>query len=223
MKQKIAKAIHYHFHNPNYAILLASLFLMIILPPVSTLYTSLTIVLEISFGFVILIACLYTASSYRDLTFLFIIGALQFILFLRYTEGHQSSILNPIVTLVFFTYVFVRIVRYVFQDRAISANDIFALSCGYLILGVIAAPFFYFISMNYPEAYQMPGEPSFNEFLYFSYITLTAVGYGDITPLHPIARSFAMILGIVGQLYLTVLVGIIIGKYLSNAQSVNDE
>jgi voltage-gated potassium channel len=215
MKQKIAKAIHYHFHNPNYAILLASLFLMIILPPVSTLHTGL-IVLKVSFGFVILIACIYTAISYRDLIFLLAIGTLEFVLFLRYTENHQSSIFTPIVTLVFFTYVFVRIIKYVFQDRAISANDIFALSCGYLILGIIATPFFYFISMNYPDAFQMSIQPSFNEFLYFSYITLTAVGYGDVTPVHPIAKSFAVVLGIVGQLYLTVLVGIIIGKYLSN-------
>ena len=216
MKQRIINAFHFHFNNPNYAFFLGSLFLMLILPPVASLYAGFTIVMKITFGLVILLSCLYSSANYRDLWLLSSLGTLLFIFFLRYTNGDQISIINPILTFVFFSFVFVRIVRYVFQDRAITANDIFALASGYLILGVIATPFFYFLMMNFPNAFQISGQDEFYELLYFSYITLTAVGYGDITPIHPIAKSSSLILGIIGQLYLTVLVGIIIGKYLSN-------
>lgn len=216
MKQKIFKALQYHFHHPNYAFFLGSLFLMLILPPIAALYSDLTIVMEITFGLVVFMSCLYTATNYKDLIIMSLLGLFLFLLFLRYAEGGQVSILNPIVTFVFFTLVFTRIIRYVFRERAITANDLFALASGYLILGVLATPFFYFLHINFPGSFQIAAEDEFYELLYFSFITLTAVGYGDITPLHPLAKSFSLLLGIIGQLYLAVLVGIIIGKYLAS-------
>ncbi|KIC93810.1 potassium channel family protein, partial [Flavihumibacter solisilvae] len=44
------------------------------------------------------------------------------------------------------------------------------------------------------------------EFLYFSFITLTTTGYGDITPVHPIARSLANLDALIGQLYPAILI-----------------
>ncbi|MEL6719119.1 MAG: potassium channel family protein, partial [Bacteroidota bacterium] len=92
------------------------------------------------------------------------------------------------------------------------------LSAGYIILGVIAAPFFFLVNMQLENALSISQDASFSDLLYFSYITLTGVGYGDITPVHPIAKSLSLLLGIIGQLYLAVLVGIIIGKYISNGE-----
>ena len=42
--------------------------------------------------------------------------------------------------------------------------------------------------------------------LYYSFVTLTTVGYGDITPVHPMARSLAMAEALVGQLYPAILI-----------------
>jgi len=55
----------------------------------------------------------------------------------------------------------------------------------------------------------------FHQCLYFSFITITTTGYGDILPLKPIAKTLAIFLALFGQLYLTVIIGILIGKYLS--------
>lgn len=195
---------------------MASLVLMLVLPPASTFFSGLSIVMEVTYGIVILLACIYTATNYRDLFLLAIIGTFQYLLFLFQQPGQDIQIINPLITFIFFTSVFIRITRYIFQPRAITANDIYAFCCGYLILGVVAAPFFFFIAMNIPDAFTITQETDFYEFLYFSYITLTTVGYGDIAPIHPIAKSFTLLLSIIGQLYLTVILGIIIGKYLSS-------
>ena len=51
--------------------------------------------------------------------------------------------------------------------------------------------------------------------LYFSFVTLTTLGYGDITPLTPVSGNFAILEATVGQLYLTVLVARLVGMHIS--------
>ena len=55
----------------------------------------------------------------------------------------------------------------------------------------------------------------FSEFLYFSFITLTSVGYGDLTPIGAPARSLAMLEGVVGQLYLAILIARLVGIHIA--------
>jgi hypothetical protein len=77
----------------------------------------------------------------------------------------------------------------------------------YLIMGLIFA-------FAFQAIYLIAGTPSFNNmnafdlkgFLYFSFTTLTTVGYGDITPVHPLARSLANFEALIGQLYPAILI-----------------
>jgi voltage-gated potassium channel Kch len=59
--------------------------------------------------------------------------------------------------------------------------------------------------------------------LYFSLITLTTVGYGDISPISPVARSLASIEPIIGQLLLAVLVAWLVGMYISDSITKRDQ
>ena len=53
-------------------------------------------------------------------------------------------------------------------------------------------------------------------FMYYSFITLTTVGYGDITPVTGVARSFSLLEGIVGQTYMAVLVARLVGLHVAS-------
>jgi uncharacterized membrane protein len=57
----------------------------------------------------------------------------------------------------------------------------------------------------------------FHDYLYFSFVTLTTLGYGDVTPVSSLAKSVAMTIAVAGQFYMTILIAILVGKYLSNA------
>ena len=61
----------------------------------------------------------------------------------------------------------------------------------------------------------------FATYLYFSFITLTSVGFGDIRPATPAAQSLTMFCGIYGQLYFAILVAKLVGIY--TARSINRE
>ena len=64
-------------------------------------------------------------------------------------------------------------------------------------------------------------------FFYFSFVTLTTVGYGDVLPVHPVARSLAMLEAVTGSLYLAILVARLVSLSVSsrggNAKGASEE
>ncbi len=58
------------------------------------------------------------------------------------------------------------------------------------------------------------------EFIYYSFVTITTLGYGDIYPLIPFARSLAYLEAVCGQLYIALLVASLVGGYMSSKQNL---
>lgn len=75
----------------------------------------------------------------------------------------------------------------------------------YLTIGQIFVGFYGVIALLMPQAFMglgAAGTPKFaSDLIYFSFATLTTVGYGDILPVHPLARSLSNLEAIIGQLY----------------------
>ncbi len=67
---------------------------------------------------------------------------------------------------------------------------------------------------------EITGHQAFPQFLYFSFITLTSVGYGDVAPASPAARTVATATSIFGQLYMAILIAKLVGIY--TAQSITE-
>ena len=55
----------------------------------------------------------------------------------------------------------------------------------------------------------------FSEYLYFTFVTFTTLGYGDIVPLTPLARSISILISVCGPLYLAIIIAMLVGKYAS--------
>ncbi|HZL98935.1 MAG TPA: potassium channel family protein [Planctomycetota bacterium] len=95
------------------------------------------------------------------------------------------------------------------QDRILGAV------CVYLMLGVIGAAVASSIAAMQQGAFRFPEgmssdspylEVETSSFLYFSFVTLATLGYGDITPVTPLARTFSWILAVTGQMYIAIVV-----------------
>jgi len=113
--------------------------------------------------------------------------------------------------------------RYVILDSGpMTFNRIVGALCIYLLLGMIWAILFGVVELFDPEAFVYPGngarDPG-NNFFYYSFVTLTTLGYGDITPTSPFARTLAYLEATVGQLYLAVLVAGLVGRYVAEGRS----
>jgi voltage-gated potassium channel Kch len=92
--------------------------------------------------------------------------------------------------------------------------------CTYVMIGALWMLFYIPINALDPEAFHfsrafIDGNAS-ESLTYFSYVTLTTLGYGDVYPVSPIARSFAILEALTGTLFLAVLISRLVGKYASS-------
>ena len=105
------------------------------------------------------------------------------------------------------------IVKSLFNSRSLTFDSIFGAVCGYLFLGLAWAMSCLMIETFQPGSFQISqslrtsGEqPQPHVLMYYSFVTLTTVGYGDVTPISPTTRTFAWIEAITGQFYLAIIV-----------------
>jgi len=103
------------------------------------------------------------------------------------------------------------------KSKEVDSDVIFSAVAVYVLFGFCGAVLAAVINFFNPAAFSIESSYSsqFHQYLYFSFITITTTGYGDILPITPLARNLAIFLALFGQLYLTVIIGILIGKYLS--------
>ena len=99
----------------------------------------------------------------------------------------------------------------VLRDGRINVHRIVGACGTFLLLGLVFAQVSRLIALYLPGAYAVGGQPADYEalrysFVYYSFVTLTTTGFGDITPVHPYARSLAAFEALVGTLYLAVLI-----------------
>ncbi len=112
--------------------------------------------------------------------------------------------------------------RQIMVTNKISANRIIGAICVYLLIGVIWSLFYSLLEVGVPGSFKGLMEQSSADWspdwVYYSFVTLTTLGYGDITPLTFSARALSYFEAIVGQFYLAVLVAGLVGAYLSENQ-----
>jgi hypothetical protein len=86
----------------------------------------------------------------------------------------------------------------------------------YLLLGLAWAHTYDLIEYLSPGAFTgtITDSARFSSWMYFSFVTLATLGYGDITPMHPVARSLAVAEAITGQLYLAILIARLVSQEL---------
>jgi hypothetical protein len=106
------------------------------------------------------------------------------------------------------------------RRAAVSWSLITGALSVYLTLGLLFAFIFSLVATVQPDAFNGVAGPTgsgFQSYAYFSFVTLTTLGYGDITPVSSFAKSVTLTIAVAGQFYMTILIAMLVGKYLSNA------
>jgi uncharacterized membrane protein len=88
--------------------------------------------------------------------------------------------------------------------------------CVYLLMGFLWAFVFTILESVQPGSFQMPEglEAGLSSFSYYSFVTITTLGYGDVTPVSNPARSLALLEAILGQLYIAILIARLVGTHI---------
>jgi hypothetical protein len=106
----------------------------------------------------------------------------------------------------------VGVLRDVRRERAITIRTMFGVLCIYLLIGMVFAFMFGIVDELASTSFFASGAGTASDFLYFSYATLTTVGYGDLTAGTDVARSLAIAEALLGQIYLVTVVAVIVGN-----------
>jgi len=110
-------------------------------------------------------------------------------------------------------------ILFTIQQVAIGTDRIVGAICIYLLLGVIWAMTYTLVDLVSPGSFagfSPTTEQGWDsEWLYFSFVTMTTLGYGDILPVSATSRGLAYMQAVVGQFYIAVLVAGLVGAYVS--------
>jgi hypothetical protein len=117
-----------------------------------------------------------------------------------------EPILNALVLILWDGVIIFR----VFGPGSINAHRVMGAVAAYLIAGLVFSNLYQVVDLFSPASLSLSGQPmppTKQHFIYFSFVTLSTVGYGDILPVHPATRSLAILEALVGQLYPTIFIG----------------
>lgn len=122
----------------------------------------------------------------------------------------------------FVAYVAGAILWNVLQREQVTFDTIAGATCAYMLLGLVFAPIYLLIENSHPGSFDIPaawrigpGGDVGPAMVYFSYVTLTTVGFGDIKPNGPMAGGLVIVEAVVGPLYLAITVARLVGLHIS--------
>lgn len=133
----------------------------------------------------------------------------------------EFALIDLVLSAVFLGLMTAIVISYILEDRRVNAGTLYGAICAYLLIGLTWSLVYTVIYLVDPSAFQLSqkvpprANPAFEYFLYYSYVTLTTVGYGDILPMSTPARTLSWMEAVTGQIYLTVWLAQLVGTYIS--------
>lgn len=137
--------------------------------------------------------------------------------------GLVFAYLSLVAYSLFLSLTIVLATRQVFRSRTVNLNNIVGAICIYLLLGIIWSTFYTMVNVSVPGSFSESISGSVIEqsytFIYFSLVTLTSLGYGDISPVADTARVLAALEAMFGQFYIAILVAGLVASYMQSSEA----
>jgi hypothetical protein len=119
-----------------------------------------------------------------------------------------------VTSIVFYVYTILVILDYVLRTDEVTGDEIYGAVSVYILIGFVWGMAYALLDLVQPGSFHTLGgslRPA--DYIYFSFITLMTVGYGDMFPIGPVARSLAIVESMVGVIFIAVLIGRLVGLH----------
>ena len=178
---------------------------------------------------VLLTAALFeTVRSRRSAVWALILGLPAILLRLVVAFTEDSPLVNTAtltVTMVFFAFLVWNLLHDLGRGDRPTSERIFGALCAYIFIGLLFALIYTHLEYRRPGTFTITNEAPVEQgsmesnlvptFIYYSFVTLTTLGYGDVTPVAEHARTLAWLEALLGQLYLAVMVAGFVAVHIS--------
>ena len=227
MKKFYSKLIRFWNEDRSLTVmlLLLLLFIFVFVPTLSPRGGS-QIFLKITYSVIVVSGILSVLQHKKDVIIICILAVIDVLIYWLSDTDSSFAILvvNDLSSILFNLFFATAILIKTFKPGDITFQRIEGSIVVYLLMGLVFAFIFHTI-------YLFEGASSFNNiggadikgFLYYSFTTLTTVGYGDISPVHPLARSFANLEALIGQLYPAILIARLVSMEFESSQKKREK
>ncbi len=141
-------------------------------------------------------------------------------------SGPTIDTVETILAVIFAGILMAVILIQVFRQGPVNAHRIAGSVAAYLLIGIVCGHVYMIIALQDPSAFSFATIQAPREFhllqsklFYFSFITLTSVGYGDIMPVNPACQTMAILEALIGQLFPAILLARLVSLEIENRQS----
>ncbi len=152
---------------------------------------------------------------------LFVSAVVAFVLSFLISKPTTINYLKFALFFMFYVVITIEIIMQILKEKNLDLNLIFGVIAGYISLGLVG--FFIFMTVEMTNTGSFVGETmdgktliqNTDNLLYYSYITLMTIGYGEIVPITKVAQKAAILLGLMGQFYLVIITAVVVGKFIN--------
>ena len=207
-------------YKDRFLFLIVFIVALIVLGPFISGYIKLRLFMNLFFS-IIFLATIYAVSQkihHIIITAILIVPTLLAVWTPDIPMHNTLLTIGYICGLVVFAFAIISILNYIFSEETVTRQTISAAVAVYLLLALMWTFIYRLIENLYPGSFAVAHDKlqdAPNIYLYFSLVTITTLGYGDITPTGSQAVSMAVLEAITGQIYLVVVVAWFVGLYVS--------
>ncbi|HVO22444.1 MAG TPA: potassium channel family protein [Candidatus Margulisiibacteriota bacterium] len=215
------------------SLLVLSLALVIfVVPPLQQLGLAGRLLVTLFFSFLLLSGVAAVAKTARTTVVVggLVLATLVVRLVRLWLGGGSLVMSDALFSALFCIIMAVVVLAQVLREGPITVYRIEGAVAFYLLLGLAWAFAYELVELHWSNAFVLPSWATTNpnddptgRFVYFSFVTLTTVGYGDITAVHPLARSLVTLEALVGQLFPAILLARLVSMELYHRQAQDRE
>jgi voltage-gated potassium channel len=195
---------------------------MLIVAPLAEEFVRLRMLMDI-FWTAIFIAIIYAVSHKKHhilIALLLALPMLGSIWSKHFVELSAVLVVGALCGAAFFVFAIIQILIFIYSQKEVTRDLIVGAAIVYLLMALAWAFIYGAVESLHPGSFSIPeiqGITTSRHFLYYSFVTITTLGYGDITPVTSLARSLCILEAVIGQLYLVVQVAWLVGVHVSQS------
>jgi hypothetical protein len=222
MDRTRALSVRQIYFRRRFVILLVLLLALILITPLVEGFVKLHIIWNI-FLTGIFVSAVYAVSEQKRRAYIASLLALPMLVSVwsgYFVQSNSVVIVGTLCGVVFFAYMIVNISLFIYKQDEVTRDLITGAAVVYLLMAMMWVFIYKVVETAHPGSFTISTTQIYDQmrFIYFSLVTITTLGYGDIVPTTSLARSLATLEAVVGQLYLVTTVAWLVGVRVTQSR-----
>ena len=224
MVKKIYNSLTQTCFKDRFLFLLISILCLLVMAPIFKDFIGIRVLMDIFFT-TTLISGVYAVSKKKYIPLTAALLALPMLASIwtnRFVEIPLLVFVGDCFVIAFIAFLVIIILSFIFSEYEVTINVIYGSIVVYLLIAIMWAFVYSVLESIHPGSFVIGNsqiDVGRRLYIYYSFVTITTLGYGDITPTTDLANSFSFLEAVTGQLYIAILIARLVGIHI--AQSMN--